>query len=174
MLTRLRKLLWAYGMLAIQALFVQPWRRLRQLGTTGEQRFLEQYGVEGLLPLAPDARRRRFDHQRCIHCGLCDTACEVLARVSRAEAPALSALPVAYSRSMPEYPYARVTLAHLVACEDCDACEAICPTGVPLRDMIDTLRDELGALDALPPGPRALPAGGAPLDVAETDGGPAA
>lgn len=164
MLARLRRKIWAYTMLAIQALFIQPWRRFRRMGTTGEERFLQNYGVEGLLPLSPDARRRRWNHSGCIHCGLCDSACEVLTRVRRSELPALSALPIAYSRSMPEYPYARLAIGHLTECQNCEACEAICPTGVPLRDLVATLRDELAGLDALPPGPRALPAGGARIE----------
>ncbi|RMG19238.1 MAG: (Fe-S)-binding protein [Deltaproteobacteria bacterium] len=137
---RWKKKLWAWSIFLWQALVVQPLRRLAHLGTTGEQRFLKSYAPEGLLPEPPERVGRRFDHDGCIHCGLCDATCDLLARVRRVEVPAVSALPVAWSRSMPEYPYVEPALRHFEACEACQACERMCPTGVPLLDLVQELR----------------------------------
>ncbi len=111
-----------------------------RLGSTGEQRFLAAYGTEGLLPVPTDRVGRRFDHDGCIHCGLCDSTCEVLRRGPRHLVPSVSGLPIAWSRSMPEYPYVAPALERLEACEGCRACEAMCPTGVPLLDLVREVR----------------------------------
>lgn len=133
---RLWRRIRAYGLLVIQALLLQPIRRLRQIGTSGRTRFLEAYGPDRLLPLSAEERARRDRWSGCIHCGLCDAACEVLGRVRRSEVAALSAAPIGYSRSMSEYPFARLSVAHLATCASCDLCESVCPTGVPLREIV--------------------------------------
>lgn len=153
-MSRLRRKLWAFTVFFFHALFVQPFKKLGHLGKSGKTRFLASYGTEGLLPLPPFELAERYDETGCIACGLCDAACEVLARVRRSELVSMSALPLAYSRSPSGFRYAKVALAHLAACEDCGACEAICPTGVPLlaivRELGEALEREANATEATP------------------------
>jgi succinate dehydrogenase/fumarate reductase-like Fe-S protein len=154
---RLWRKIRAYTLLAIQAFIFQPIRRIRQLGRTGETRFLEAYGPDRLLPLGPEERARRDRWSGCIHCGLCDAACEVLGRVRRSEVPALSATPIGYSRSMSEYPFARISVAHLSTCADCNRCESVCPTGVPLREIVEDVCAHAERITAAGHGPEAAP-----------------
>lgn len=137
---RLLKQLRALLLLGIQAVIFQPLRRLRNIGRSGQSRFLAAYTPDRLLPLSREERESRDRFGACIHCGLCDTACDVLRRAKRSRVPSLSAVAVGYSRSMPEYPFALVSIEELSGCEDCDECEAACPMGVPLKEIIDDVR----------------------------------
>ena len=157
-MSKLRLKLWAYTLFFFQALFVQPIKRLRHLGQKGETRFLESYGTEGYLPLPAAARDRRWHASRCVGCGLCDAACDTLAPIRRGVLPALSALPLAYSRSMHDYAFAAPALDALGACEGCAACEAVCPTGVPLKEIVDAIREDLARRPGALPSPAAGPA----------------
>ncbi len=144
---RLLSQLRALALLALQALILQPIRRIRNLGSSGESRFLAAYVPERLLPLTPEERESRDIFGACIHCGLCDSTCEALFKSRRSRAPSLSAVAIGYSRSMPEYPFASVSLEELAACDACDECEAICPMEVPLKRIMAEMRAHAGRLD---------------------------
>ncbi|MFW6368987.1 MAG: 4Fe-4S dicluster domain-containing protein, partial [Myxococcota bacterium] len=144
---RLWRQLRALFLLGLQALLLQPIRRLKKRGRSGESRFLEAYSPDRLLPLTAEERERRDRFGGCIHCGLCDAHCEVLGRVRRSTLPSLSAVASAYGRSMSEYPFAKHALEDLSSCSDCNGCESVCPMGVPLREMIEDLRAHVGRLE---------------------------
>ena len=106
-----------------------PWRRSGE----GERRFRANYGPDGLFPLSADERRLLPGLDRCIACGLCNVLCEKLGSATRYRFGGPFAL-AAQARSMPDYPSFAAHLAH-DDCGDCAACESVCPTGVPLRDL---------------------------------------
>ncbi len=158
----------ALALLGIQALILQPIKRLRNLKVSGEARFLEAYTPDRLLPLTVEERRRRDRFNACINCGLCDVSCDLLASVRRSRLPSLSSVAVGYGRSMTEYPFARLSLEELSSCDDCLRCEAACPRGVPLKEMIDDLLAHATRLDKAGFGMKRLSAGsGGALELPE-------
>lgn len=93
-------------------------------------RFLGAVVPEGYIPLEPTEREAMPSFMGCIHCGLCSIACPALR-----EAPA-SAWDEAWS--FVAGPSRAIDVAALVAtppCTRCGACEAVCPTGVPIAQM---------------------------------------
>jgi succinate dehydrogenase/fumarate reductase-like Fe-S protein len=111
-----------------------PLRLLR--GGRDFERFVAAVTPEGYLPLTSIERDALPDFMRCIQCGLCALACPALA-----EAPA-SAWDEAWtfvagpSRSIDR---AALVAADAAPCTRCDACDAICPTGVPITLLAGTL-----------------------------------
>ncbi len=137
-------------LLGVQALFIQPLRRLRRLGKSGESRFLEAYAPSGLLPLSELEEERRFRFSGCIHCGLCDVSCDARRNARGAEIGSLSGIVIGYSRSMTDYSYARLSVEQFEQCDDCDICEAACPVDVPIREIITDIREHMVRLAEVP------------------------
>ena len=89
----------------------------------GAERFLENFTPEGMAPLTLADEALIHHLGACIHCGLCEAVCP---------------LPVdrwtAYSRAIAMAADAAADIPRRCP-PDCDACEAICPTGVPLAQI---------------------------------------
>ncbi len=102
----------------------------------GYARFRRNYLEDGLLEITPEERDRLPEFSRCIHCGLCGTACPNLERLDQSRLlsdPHL--LAVAFSRSIPDFLYARDFMEQWQGCGDCAECLNVCPTQVPLWDI---------------------------------------
>jgi hypothetical protein len=128
------------GYLAWRAVFVQPLLRLfRKDEGSGVQRFLANYGPEGLVPMTEDDRAVLRGAARCIGCGLCDVY-----------EPWASALPLALSRATPELPHAEGTLAAFSE-SGLEAGERACPTRVPLVRIREYLLAKLSRVARVPP-----------------------
>jgi succinate dehydrogenase/fumarate reductase-like Fe-S protein len=115
-----------------RAVVVEPIKRLFQRGA-GLERFLAAFAPDHLAPTSVADREMSFLASRCIGCGLCEPGCR-LAGAS----PALRALglPAAFrlvGRSGGDLGGARELLA---ACQGCEGCRALCPTGVPIGRLI--------------------------------------
>src|SRR5215469_8391566 len=108
---------WGY-----RALIAQPLKRLFQVGaTSGVERFLANYGSEGLLPLTEADRQVLRGASRCIHCGICDA----FGPESRGSFQGASYLATAYSRATPHLTDLEAALAGL-APKDLERAEALC------------------------------------------------
>ncbi len=99
------------------------------------ERFLRNYAGDKLRPLTADQRARLSTFSRCICCGLCDTVCENLRADRRHLFNGPSDLACCAGCSMPDFELAAEHLAGWRRCGDCEACEDICPAGVPLREL---------------------------------------
>ncbi len=89
----------------------------------GERRFLENYSGEGMKPLSEGDERLVRALGACIYCGLCEAVCPT--PVDRW---------TSFSRALASAAEARASVP--AECpEGCKACEAACPTGVPLREI---------------------------------------
>ena len=110
---------------------------LRAAGVARDKdNFLGAVRPEGFLPLTPSERAAFPRFMECIHCGLCSLACpEIAATPADAwrEAWTFVAGP---SRSLDE---ADLVAHEISPCTKCDACAAVCPTGVPIPLLAATL-----------------------------------
>lgn len=127
----------AWVFLAVQAVFVHPFRTLtRSRANRGKAGFLANYALEGLVPASAAERERQPAFMRCIGCGLCDIVCPLVGRldVKTFRGPSLVAL--AYARATPDLGHVAATLQRLPAdCGTCTRCVDICPRRVPLREL---------------------------------------
>lgn len=99
------------------------------------ERFLKNYADDKLQPLTAEQRQNLSTFSRCICCGLCDTVCENLQASERHLFNGPSDLACRESCSMPDFELAAEYLTGWRRCGDCTACEDICPSGVPLREL---------------------------------------
>jgi succinate dehydrogenase/fumarate reductase-like Fe-S protein len=106
----------------------------------GKQRFLESYGPDGLVPLDERARARLPSYEGCLSCGLCDAMCGSLAAARRHLFNGPSDLATSLSRDFTAFPRLLAQLDAWGTCADCTRCEAVCPTGVPLRELAAFVR----------------------------------
>jgi Fe-S oxidoreductase len=130
--------------LAWRALLVQPVKRLLLRGG-GKARFLAAYGAEGLLPTGPEDLEVALLASRCTGCGLCEAGCRM-----PVAAPALRAigLPAAFrlvGRQAADLPLGRALLEACGACTGGAACQAWCPSQVPIGRVLGHLRRRLDA-----------------------------
>lgn len=93
----------------------------------GAARFHENFAPEHLLPLTPEDRQMLPLWQSCIVCGLCDAVCPELL------SPELIA--TGMLGDLTKLGLVTQEASALTRCEGCSDCEAICPVGLPLRDL---------------------------------------
>ena len=125
-------LAWHFNKHVVTRLPLRPFRRGRDL-----QRFNAAIAPEGFLPLAPDHRVAFPAFMNCVHCGLCALACPQLKQEPMSAWDDAWTFVTGASRS--------IDRAHLVAdqispCASCDACAAVCPTGVPIPLMARVIK----------------------------------
>jgi hypothetical protein len=141
----------SYGWLAWRAAVPHPLRALARRGT-GEERFLANYGSEGLLPTSPEDREVGEQASACISCGLCESGCALRGAIPSVRDLGLHAAFRLLSRTDALLVHGRDSLA---ACAGCTGCEPLCPTGVPITRLVRLLAARAGASDA----PRRAPDG---------------
>jgi succinate dehydrogenase/fumarate reductase-like Fe-S protein len=120
---------------ALHILWRTPGRWLR--GRPDYQRFRTTVEQEGYAPLPAQARARFPEFMSCIHCGLCSLACpELRAAPSSAWSEAWTFV-AGPARSLERAP---LVVAGISACAECEACAAVCPTGVPIPYMAAVIK----------------------------------
>jgi D-aminopeptidase len=122
-------LAWHFGVHVVTRLPVRAFRRGADL-----RRFNETVEPEGYVPLSATERTDFPRYMACIHCGLCALPCT---------SPAQSAWDEAWtfvggaSRSLDRAP---LVARDLSKCADSAEAEAVCPMGIPIRQMGATVR----------------------------------
>ena len=106
----------------------------------GLDAFLDSYREDRLPPLTAEERSLLASFDGCLACGLCDTLASPPAREDRQGLPGPSALPVSVSRHPPDYDALGPYLSRLDG-EDLARMEAICPSRIPLRRLVQAVRD---------------------------------
>lgn len=114
---------------------------------SGLLRFERSYGKDRLLPLLPAERTALKAFSGCIACGLCDAHFDAYAKTSRRDFPGPSALPLSYSRSLPDYEGLEAYLDDLEK-GDLVHLERICPSRVPFRALAAFTRRHAAAMKA--------------------------
>lgn len=110
-------------------------RLLRPRPTAGERELLATYADDRLAPLTPDERARLPAMSRCLGCGLCAL---VARRVGGVRLPEL---PSAYLRDPTQLLPARADLRGAEPSREAlAAAAAVCPVGVPLAEVAETVR----------------------------------
>ncbi len=128
------------GLFLLRHFFLRIIKRLlpgNRGGENGrEKQFLENYREDGIRALEAAEARMLRDMQGCIRCGLCDTLCKNAARLESAAFEGPSLLVSTHSRNLPETRHVRRYLLELEPCGDCFDCMNVCPTGVPIRELV--------------------------------------
>jgi ferredoxin len=96
------------------------------------QTFVGQVVPEGYIPLDSSDRMIFPEMMRCIHCGLCSLACPALAAAPASAWNEAWTFAGGLSRSLD---HADLVVADLSPCTRCAACDASCPTGVPIARL---------------------------------------
>lgn len=125
---------------ALHVLVRTPVRALRR-GRESE-RFLAAVLQEGYAPLTNGERDVFPSFMNCIHCGLCSLACPALR-----EAPASAWSDTWTFVAGPSRSLDRALLIESAPCGNCDACAAVCPTGVPIP-LLAALTTRLASVNA--------------------------
>jgi len=120
-----------------RAVFVEPVKRLFQRGA-GLTRFRAAFAADRLAPTSQADREISFLAARCIGCGLCEPGCRMAAASPAVRALGLPAAFRLVGRSGGDLAGARDLLA---ACQGCAGCRALCPTGVPIGQVIARLAE---------------------------------
>lgn len=115
---------------------------------TGLARFHENYDADRLPPVDADERAKLGSFSRCIACGLCDVGEASRIAASKGSYPGLMQIVLASSRNMPDFDAAKIALDHVPE-EVLAAKEAICPTGVPFRDLARFVRAKAALSSAI-------------------------
>lgn len=102
---------------------------------TGLPLFRENYDADRLPPVEADERAQMASFSRCIACGRCDVGEAERMAASKGAYPGLMTIVLGSSRNMPDHDAAVKALA-FVPEEVLAEKERICPTGVPIRDLV--------------------------------------
>jgi succinate dehydrogenase/fumarate reductase-like Fe-S protein len=138
----------ALSYLAWRALLAHPLKRLARRGS-GLDRFLASYAPEGLVPTRPEDRAVGEEAAACIACGLCEVGCDLAGAVPAIRALGLESAFRLYSKTAADLRHGADALR---ACEGCAACDALCPTRVPISRILAHLRARLAGPSGGGPG----------------------
>ena len=114
---------------------------------SGLAQFEENYDEDRLRPLTAEDREQLPSFSGCIACGMCDATFDAYARTARCDFGGPSELPLAYTRSLPDYDALPTYLAQLRK-GDLEALERVCPARIPFRRLAvfaERRATELGA-----------------------------
>lgn len=109
---------------------------------SGYDQYRKQYRPDHFVEYTAgeSALLREFD--RCINCGICLSACVVLRNI--VNAPIFYSGPrsiaISLSRSTPEF---WTTNDDIYLCTMCGACEAACPSNIPIPDIVAMIRAKI-------------------------------
>jgi Fe-S oxidoreductase len=139
-----RRDLWSLGGRVLWSL-LSGWRGRE--AHRGLETFLRRYAPDHLTPRTPDEVRLLPAWEACVNCGLCTARCPVLRALLGAEGRYAGPRQVAtsLSRALPEAWAAHDTL---YTCTLCGACEAVCPVGVPIPELVASLRRAIALQEA--------------------------
>lgn len=110
-------------------------KRVWRINQRGKAEFIRAYGGEGLFPISAERRREMPAYFRCYQCRLCDTVCPELTTNPRLVPP--SFLVGSFSRSLPDFACFEADYE----CKDCQVCEDICPQDIPIKAIIEFMKE---------------------------------
>lgn len=117
---------------------------LPRRGPRGREAFEGYYGPDGVTALTPEELAALPSFEACLACSLCDAGCPELV-----EGRGAFVGPATLVRSLSRDPTYFDLVEGALPCGDCRACEALCPTRVPIRRVLRYLADQRGRVAAL-------------------------
>ncbi len=130
--TRAGRALWLHVSAGVRHIL----RRALGREPDGERLFLRHYRADGFHPPAGAERQRAAHAARCLACGLCSAAC---AQVGGNPPVDPQEAVLAASRLASEAVRFGLAPEPAAICQSCRACEASCPRGIPIAEIIDEL-----------------------------------
>lgn len=113
--------------------FLRLVKRVLFIRSPGLKEFSDYYRKDRIVSLKPSEKKLMTEAGRCISCGLCDSLCPLHP----------SFLPH-FSRSIPDF--AGVVPLEFDECAGCRGCESICPERVPIREILNFMREKSAGL----------------------------
>jgi heterodisulfide reductase subunit C len=117
--------------------FIHMAKKLFFIRSRGKSAFLKDYKPDHIFAISSEQRKLMPNYSSCYHCNLCDTVCPQL-KNNLAPSYIVSAL----SRSLPDYNLFPTDYD----CQDCQKCEDICPEHVPIKKLIEFIKETKQAL----------------------------
>ena len=88
------------------------------------------------------------DMYRCVHCGLCLSACPTYVVLGLETESPRGRIALMKAVNEDRMPINDRVVSHWEMCLQCRACEAVCPSGVPFGRMMESTRAEMLAHNA--------------------------
>jgi len=124
------------------------WRLRRdQSAYRGLETFRAHYAPDRLASYTPEESAQLPAFEACVNCGLCTARCVALRNLLQLEAHYAGPRQVGtgLSRGLPEFWASHDTLYY---CTLCGACEAVCPVGVPIPELVAAMRQKIRLQEA--------------------------
>lgn len=125
-------LAWHFAKHVTTRLWLRPFRAGRDLA-----RFNRTVTTEGYRALHAGARAEFASYMNCVHCGLCALACPPLVNQPASAWQEAWTFVGGASRSLDR---ASLVARDITMCADEPAAQAVCPMGVPINHMANTIR----------------------------------
>lgn len=117
----------------------------------GLDRFIANYSNDRMTFLTGAELKALPSFENCINCKACDLACHLYEKYGEARFPGPSFLPLAASRSMPDFSFTADYLKILGECGGCEDCSSVCPQNVDFRLLREFVGAHIKKLAALSP-----------------------
>ncbi len=102
----------------------------------GIEKFAGNYSADGVVSITADEREKIPSFEKCINCGLCDAVCSNIENIRKMTGSGPSMIASSHSRAHPWYKHAKKFVGEWQNCGDCLKCLEVCPTQVPLKDIV--------------------------------------
>jgi len=110
-------------------------KRFLPFARRGLDEFNKDYRDDRIFAISPEQRELIPHYSHCYSCRLCDTVCPEISQNPAFLAP--SFLVSSFSRSLTDFYHFEATNS----CAQCSSCETICPQDVPIKRLIDYMKE---------------------------------
>ena len=110
-------------------------KKIFRINQRGKKEFVKDYAPDRIFPISAEQRARMPEFSKCLSCRICDTVCPKV--VESPNLPAPSYIAGTFSRSLTDFDLFDDTFD----CGDCDACEKACPYHVPIKSIVEFIKD---------------------------------
>lgn len=110
-------------------------KKIFRINQRGKKDFIQDYAADRIFSVAEKQRLKMLGYSQCTNCRICDTVCPLI--VAKPNKPAPSYLVGTFARSLTDYDL----FDDDFICGDCCECEKVCPQNVPIRGVIEFIKN---------------------------------